>query len=123
MFTRVSNTVNKHPRVLIYINIKLTRFCFFLRKDIFNYRDINLVSFFNCGFLCFLINIYSDNYQSILKYLKDSETNLNNILIITENFNIRNNDWNPLYLHYSTYVDTLREIADSFNLELSISID
>ena len=37
-------------------------------------------------------------------------------------FNIRNNDWNSLYLHYSTYLNILREITDSFNLKLSSSI-
>jgi len=49
--------------------------------------------------------------------------NLNNILIMTRGFNIRDNNWNLLYLHYLTYADTLREIADSFNLELSLSIN
>ena len=42
--------------------------------------------------MCFIINIYSDDQQSILEYLKDTEINLNNILIITEDFNIRNNN-------------------------------
>jgi len=39
---------------------------------------------------------------------------------MTGDFNIRDNDWDPLY---STYVDSLREIADSFNLELSTPIE
>ena len=34
------------------------------------------------------------------------------------NLNIRDNDWNLSYLYYSTYIDILREITDSFNLEL-----
>ena len=42
--------------------------------------------------MCFLINIYSDDQQSALKYLKDTEGNLNNISIITEDFNIRDNN-------------------------------
>ena len=41
--------------------------------------------------MCF-INIYSDNQQTILKYLKDTEVNLNNVLIIIMNFNIRDNN-------------------------------
>jgi len=41
--------------------------------------------------MCFLINIYSDDHQFIFKYFKDTEVNLNNILIMTENFNIRDN--------------------------------
>jgi len=101
----------------------LTRLCFSLRKDIFNYKDINLVLFFNNGSICFLINIYSDNYQSTLKYLRNTEVNLDNVLIIIGDFNIRDNNWNLLYLHYSTYIEFLKDIANSLNLELSTSIN
>jgi len=48
--------------------------------------------------------------------------NLNNILIMIGDFNIRDHDWNPLYLHHSMHEDTLREIVDSLNLELLSSI-
>ena len=57
-----------------------------------NHKDINLILFFNNSIICFIINIYSDKQQSALKYLKVIETNLNNILIVTEDFYIRNND-------------------------------
>ena len=67
---------------------------FLLRKDIMNYRDINLISFFNNNIICFIINIYSDDQQNVLKYLKDIEVNLNNVLIMTGDFNIKDNDWN-----------------------------
>ena len=49
--------------------------------------------------------------------------NLNNILIITENFNIRDNNCDLSYPHHFTHVDTLRKITDSLNLEISLSID
>jgi len=42
---------------------------------------------------------------------------------MTEDFNIKDNNWNLLYLYYSTYMNTLRKIVDSFNLKLSMSID
>jgi len=123
MFTRPSHSDNKHSRVLTYINIRLIKLWFSLRKDIFNHKSINLISFFNCGIICFIINVYLDNQQSTLKHLKNTEINLNNILIMTENFNIRDNNWDPLYLHYSIHADTLREIANNFNLELSTPIN
>ena len=43
------NTSNNHDysRVILYINIKLSQFCFSLWKDIFNHRDILYISFFN----------------------------------------------------------------------------
>jgi len=42
---------------------------------------------------------------------------------MTEDFNIRNNDWNLLYLYHSVYTDMLWEVTDSFGLELSSSIN
>ena len=94
-----------------------------LKKNITNHRDINLISFFNQGIICFIINIYSNNQQNVLKYLKNTEVNFSNILIITRDFNIRDNDWDPSYPHYSVHANTLREIANSFNLELSTPIN
>ena len=61
-FPRALNTENEHLRVLTYINIKLIRLCFSLRKDIFNHRDINLLLFFNCGIMCSIINVYLDEH-------------------------------------------------------------
>jgi len=57
-----------------------------------NYRDTNLTPFFNNSIICFIINIYSNKQQLALKYLKDIEVNLNNVLIMMGNFNIRNID-------------------------------
>ena len=37
------------------------------------------------------MNIYSDTSHSTLKYLKDTEVNINSLLIMTDDFNIR--DW------------------------------
>ena len=42
--------------------------------------------------MCITLNIYLDDNQNTLKYLKNTRVNLNNILIITEDFNIRDND-------------------------------
>ena len=42
---------------------------------------------------------------------------------MTENFNIKDDNWSSSYLYHSIYIDTLRKIADSFNLELSLSIN
>ena len=40
---------------------------------------------------------------------------------MTDNFNIRDNLWDPLYPHHSSHSDNLFIIVDSFNLELFIS--
>jgi len=114
---------SKHPRVIIYINVKLISLRFLLRKDILNHYDINLIFFFNHSIMCFILNIYSDDHQNTLKYLKNTEVNLNNILIIIEDSNIRDNDWDPSCPYHLLYTDMLWEFADSFGLELLISIN
>lgn len=76
-------------RVATFINIHLSSFQFSFHKDIFNHRDISLVSFFNNSVVFFLMNIYFDFSQSALKHLKDTEANIHNVLIMTGNFNIR----------------------------------
>ena len=65
------------------------------------------------------MNIYSDSSHSVLKYLKDTEVNISNLLIMTGDFNIRDSIWDPSYPHHSSSSDNLMIIADSFNLELS----
>ena len=54
-----------------------------------------------------------------LKYLKNTKANINNALIMTGDFNIRDNIWDSLFPHYSVYNDTLTDIADSLNICLS----
>ena len=55
-----------------------------------------------------------------LKYLKDTEVNIYNILVMTEDFNIRNSLWDTDFPHHSTISDDLMIVADSFNLALSL---
>ena len=78
-----------HPRIMAYINIYLSLFCFLLHKDIINHKDILLISFFSKNVCYFIMNIYSDSSYSALKYLKDTKVNINNLLIMTGDFNIR----------------------------------
>ena len=119
MFSRNSSQTNDSSIVIAYINIRLSSLCFSLWKDIFNYRDISYVSFFNCGLVYLLINVYSDLSQSALKYLKNTEVNFGNTLIMTGDFNIRDSIWNSNFPHHFLHSDILFEVADSLHLELS----
>ena len=122
-FFRTSLSANNSPRVVTYVNIRLSSLCFSLHKDIFNHRGIFIVFFSNKNDIFFLINVYSDSSQLALKYFKDTKANISNVLIMTGNFNIRDRLWNPHYLHHSIYSDLLFDIADSFFLGLSILIN
>ena len=89
MFGRVPMNNNNSPRVISYVNICLLPLHFLLCKDIINHRDINLISFFNDNMCFFILNVYSDSSHTALKYLKDTEVNIGNILIMMGDFNIR----------------------------------
>ena len=122
-FARESVTPNNHPRVIMFINIRLFSFWFSLYKDIINYRDILLSSFFNNGEIFWLMNIYSDLSHSTIRYLKDTEFNFWNLLIMTGDFNIWDSLWDSSYNHHSSISNDLIAIADSFNLSLLFSTD
>ena len=51
-FARLLATQSDFLRVLVYINIHLSFFCFSLHRDIINHRDILLISFFSNN-VCF----------------------------------------------------------------------
>ena len=55
-----------------------------------------------------------------LKYLKDIEINIDNILVMTGDFNIRDSLWDYSFPHHSSISDDLMIIADLFNLTLSM---
>ena len=88
-FTRIPSDKKDFPRVITYVNICLSSLYFLFCKDIINHRDISLISFFNNNVCYYIINIYSDSSHTSLKYLKDTEVNINNIVLMTGDFNIR----------------------------------
>ena len=65
------------------------------------------------------MNIYSDAFHSALKYLKDTKVNINNLIIMTGDFNIRDSLWDPSFPHHSSISNDLFILVDSFNLDLS----
>ena len=118
-FARNPSNNNNFLRVITYINIRLSSLHFLLCKDIFNHRDISLISFLNNGVCHYILNVYSDSSHSALKYLKDTEANINNVLLMTGNFNIRDSSWDLSFPFHSSISDDLIMIADSYNLTLS----
>ena len=122
-FARELLTTNDLPQVVMFINIRLSSLCFSLCKDIVNHKGILLSSFFNNGKVYWLMDVYSNLSHSAIKYLKDTEFNFQNLLIIMGDFNIHDSLWDPSYIHHSSISDDLFVIADSFNLSLSYPTD
>ena len=69
------------------------------------------------------MNIYSDSSHSVIKYLKDTEFNIRNLLVMTGDFNIRDSLWDLLFVYHSSISDNLLAIANSFNLSLLYPIN
>ena len=65
------------------------------------------------------MNIYSDSSHTALKYLKDTEVNIDNIVLMTGDFNIRDSLWDLAFPFHSSLSDNLIIIVESFNLTLS----
>jgi len=108
---------------MAYINSRLSHLQFSLHRDIINHRDILLISFFSNNVCFFIMNIYSDTFHSVLKYLKDTEINIDNLIIMTGDFNIRDSLCDPSFPHHSSISNDLFILVDLFNLELSIPIN
>ena len=90
-FTRIPSNGNDSSRIILYVNIRLKPFHFLFWKDLFDHRDINLIPFISNDTWHYILNIYSDLSHSALKYLKDTEVNINQVILITGDFNIRDN--------------------------------
>jgi len=118
-FARSFSNSRDVPRTITYVNIRISSLRFLFRNDIFNHRDINLISFSNNDICYYILNVYSDSSHSALKYLKNTEVNINNVLIMMGDFNIRDNLWDSSFQFHSFISDDLIMIADSFDLALS----
>jgi len=118
-FARIPSNDKDFPRVLAYVNIRLSALHFLLCKDIFNHRDISLISFSNNNTCFYILNVYSDSSNTALKYLKDTEANINNVVLMTGDFNIRDSLWDSSFFFHSSISDDLIIVTDSFNLALS----
>ena len=101
---------------MCFIHSRLSRLFFALRRDIVDYRDIQLLFFFNRGRCQFLINVYSDDLHTAVNFLTKEALNIPNLLYMGRDFNIRDAEWDPSISLHSATGQFLRDLADSYNL-------
>jgi len=94
----------------------------FLLERTFSTTGTLIVFLFNNSSIFLIINIYSNEHQLVLKYLKDIVANIWNVLIMVGDFNIRNRKWDLFYSFHSSYSNFLIEVTDFCELKLSSPI-
>jgi len=105
---------------MCFIHSRLSILCFALRRDIVDYRNIQLLSFFNRGRCQLLMNVYSDDLHTAVNFLSREALNISNLLYIGGDFNIRDAEWDPSMSLHSTAGQSLRDLADSYSLVCSL---
>jgi len=95
LFTRPDLSQDNYPRVTTYVNKRLSKLRFALHLDIINHQDISILAFHSDCNINFIINIYSNSNQTALHYLQQNIINLEDMIIMTGDFNIRDSDWDP----------------------------
>ena len=110
------------PRVMCFIHFRLSRLHFALRRDIVNYKNIQLLSFFNRGRCQFFMNVYSDDLHTAVNFLSREALNIPNLLYIGKDFNIRNAEWNSSVSLHPAAGQSLRDLADSYSLVRSLPV-
>jgi len=118
LFIRQEPAQENYIRVATYVNKKLMKMRFTLRPNIINHRDINVLAFYSGQHINYIINVYSNDNQNALQVLNCNIIDLNDTVVITGNFNIRNNNWDPNYPHHSIYTEDLFTVAESLGLDL-----
>ena len=96
---------------------------FALCLDIINYQDINILAFHNNHDMNFIINVYFDSDQTALCFLSQNIINLDNIIIMTGDFNIRDSNQDPNFYYHSIHTKNLITIANSLGLGLSLPLN
>ena len=82
-----------------------------------------LFLFSNNNTCFYILNVYSDSSHTALKYLKNTEVNINNVVLMIDDLNIRDSLWDSSFPFHSSISDDLIIVADFFNLALSSPIN
>ena len=83
------------------INSRLSRLLFVLKRNIVNYRNIQILFFFNKDKYQSPINVYSDSLYITIDFLSNKALYVFNLLYIKGTFNIKDAKWNPFVSSYS----------------------
>jgi len=88
LFIQIGFRWSDFYRVMCFIHSKLYRLCFAFRRDIVDYKDIQILFFFNRKRCQFLINVYFNRLCTAMDFLSNKALNISNLLYIGGDFNV-----------------------------------
>ena len=71
LFIQIGFRWSDFYRVMYFIHFKLYRLCFAFRRDIVDYKDIQLLFFFNRKRCQFLMNVYFNRLCTAMDFLSN----------------------------------------------------
>jgi len=88
-----------------------------MRHDLIEYWDIFVLSLFQGNSTYNLMNVYSDDDNTVILYLRDHIDELPLFQYMSSDFNVHSKVWDSNVTHHRWAAITLLEIAADLNLE------
>ena len=105
------------PRVMTYVHRRLASLRPAYRRDLADSRDIMILSLFQGSEVINLANIYNDDRCSALHLLCDAADTLPAFSLMTGDFNLHSEVWNPDVPHHRTDPQSLVDLAQDLGME------
>jgi hypothetical protein len=117
MYPKGFDAAEDRPRVIAYVNRAIRMVKPKLRSDIVNHCDIMIVTVRGHLGPLHLMNVYSDNRGSAIRYLEDHLDKIPALGYMGGDFNCPSSHWDPACLRSHPLANTLEECATVLNME------
>ncbi len=106
------------PRVMAYVSTRLAALRPAMRRDIFDHRDLLLVSLFGRGQTFNFLNVYNDADGTALTLLEERHTPVS-LAYMGGDFNCHSSVWDRRVVHHHAAAISLLETASIMGLDLT----
>jgi hypothetical protein len=117
MFPKGFDAAEDRPRVIAYVNRAIRVVKPKLRSDIVNHCDVMIVTVRGHLGPVHLMNVYSDDGGSAIRYLEDHLDEFPALGYMGGDFNCPSSHWDPTCLQAHPLANTLEECATVLNME------
>lgn len=111
--------VETPPRVAVWFNNRISSLQPGFRRDIFDHRDVIILSLGLGEDTILLANVYSDAAHTAITLLHDNLLKLPKLSFMCGDFNVRSDRWDPLGPAGNVHADHLEAAAECMGLTIS----